>query len=48
VVIDGVTKDTDGIVKAIDRENETVTIVADTFGGETDITLGFTEVKKLN
>jgi transcriptional antiterminator NusG len=48
VVIDGFRKDTDGIVKAIDRENEMVTIVADMFGGETDITLGFTEVKKLN
>ena len=48
VVIDGIRKDTDGIVKHIDRKNETVTIVADMFGGETDITLGFTEVRKLN
>lgn len=48
VVVDGIRKDTDGIVKYIDRKNETVTIVADMFGGETDITLGFTEVRKLN
>ncbi len=46
IAISGAWRDTVGIIKAINNQKQTVTIMVDMFGRETPVELGFTEVKK--
>ena len=44
-VVSGVWENTQGIIKAIDAEKQTVTIAIDMFGRETPVEIGFTDVR---
>lgn len=44
-VTNGTWKGTQGVVRAIDKQEQTVTIYIDMFGRETPVELGFTDVK---
>ena len=44
-VVSGVWENTQGIIKAIDEEKQTVTIAIDMFGRETPVEIGFTDVR---
>ena len=46
VAISGAWRDTVGIIRSINQQKQTVTIMVDMFGRETPVELGFTEVKK--
>ncbi len=47
VVKSGVWKDTEGIVRQIDRKNSTVTINIDMFGRETPVEIGFNDIEAI-
>lgn len=46
-VIAGVWKDTVGVVKAINRSKQSVTINVELFGRETPVEIGFSDIRKL-
>ena len=45
-VTSGAWRDTAGVISAINKQKQTVTIMVDMFGRETPVELGFTEVRK--
>ena len=47
VVTDGVWKDTEGVIKAVNEGKQSVTINVDMFGRETPVEISFSEVKKI-
>lgn len=46
IAIGGAWKDTVGVIRSINKQKQTVTIMVDMFGRETPVELGFTEIKK--
>ena len=46
IAISGAWRDTVGIIRNINQQHQTVTIMVEMFGRETPVELGFTEVKK--
>lgn len=48
VITDGVWKETEGVVVRVDEGKQLVTIKATLFGRETPVSVGFTDVKKVN
>jgi transcriptional antiterminator NusG len=46
-VVSGVWKDTIGVVKAINRSKQCVTINVELFGRETPVEISFAEIKKM-
>ena len=45
-VVNGAWRDTMGVISAINKQKQTVTIMVDMFGRETPVELGFTEVRR--
>ncbi|MBQ6035839.1 MAG: transcription termination/antitermination factor NusG [Lachnospiraceae bacterium] len=46
VAVSGAWRDTVGVIRSINQQHQTVTIMVEMFGRETPVELGFTEVKK--